>query len=106
MIDCRRGGKDNGLSPGRAKVNSQGRKPLERNLQTSLSPGRAKVPKEYRNAAIIRKPPLPHHLQHEDDVKKYIANQNEHHRVRSFQEEFVAFLERHDIPYDERYIWE
>lgn len=31
------------------------------------------------------------------DVKRYIANQPEHHRVRSFQEEFVAFLKRHGI---------
>ena len=40
------------------------------------------------------------------EVKRYIANQPEHHRVRSFQEEFVAFLKRHDIAYDERYLWE
>ena len=41
-----------------------------------------------------------------DEVKKYIASQQEHHRVRVFKEEFIAFLERHDIEYDERYIWE
>ena len=40
-----------------------------------------------------------------DAVKDYIAQQAEHHRVRSFQEEFVEFLRRHDIPYDERYLW-
>ena len=39
-------------------------------------------------------------------VKKYIAGQEEHHRTVSFQEEFVAFLRRHGIEYDERYIWE
>jgi len=41
-----------------------------------------------------------------DEVKRYIAGQEEHHRVRSFKEEFVAFLERHGIEYDERYVWE
>ncbi|HYO50789.1 MAG TPA: IS200/IS605 family transposase [Chloroflexia bacterium] len=40
------------------------------------------------------------------DVEEYIANQEEHHRKVSFQEEFLALLKRHDIPYDERYIWE
>jgi REP element-mobilizing transposase RayT len=40
-----------------------------------------------------------------DDTKTYTANQREHHRTRSFQEEFIAFLERHDIEYDPRYVW-
>ncbi|MEX2142269.1 MAG: IS200/IS605 family transposase [Pirellulales bacterium] len=39
-------------------------------------------------------------------VKEYIANQEEHHRLRSFQEEFRLLLERHGISYDERYIWD
>ena len=38
-------------------------------------------------------------------VKQYIADQEQHHRRVSFQEEFVEFLRRHEIPYDERYIW-
>ena len=41
-----------------------------------------------------------------DAVKKYIAGQAAHHRVRTFQEEFIEFLKRHDIEYDEKYIWE
>jgi REP element-mobilizing transposase RayT len=40
------------------------------------------------------------------EVEKYIANQEEHHRKISFQEEFVAFLKRHEIEYDERFLWE
>jgi REP-associated tyrosine transposase len=40
------------------------------------------------------------------DVIRYINNQEEHHRKISFQEEFVAFLKKHGIEYDERYIWE
>ena len=41
-----------------------------------------------------------------DDVKRYIASQQEHHRVHSFQEEFLEFLKRHELEYDERYIWD
>ena len=40
------------------------------------------------------------------DVLKYIANQEEHHRKITFKEEFIAFLKKHEIRYDERYIWE
>ncbi len=39
------------------------------------------------------------------DTIRYIANQPEHHRTRTFQEEFIAFLERHGIEYDPRYVW-
>ena len=41
-----------------------------------------------------------------DETRAYIENQQEHHRKRSFQEEFVAFLVRHGIEYDEKYLWE
>lgn len=40
-----------------------------------------------------------------DDVIKYISEQPIHHRHRSFQEEFLAFLKKNGIEYDERYIW-
>lgn len=39
-------------------------------------------------------------------VLDYIANQEEHHRKVSFQEEFRLFLKRHEIEYDEKYLWE
>jgi len=39
-------------------------------------------------------------------VKQYIAGQEEHHRTMTFQEEFLAFLKKNRIEYDERYIWE
>lgn len=39
-------------------------------------------------------------------VTQYIATQEEHHKRHSFQEEFVAFLKKNKIPYDERYIWD
>jgi len=41
-----------------------------------------------------------------EDVEKYIRNQEEHHRKKSFQEELLSFLRRYQIPYDERYIWD
>jgi len=40
-----------------------------------------------------------------DAVKEYIANQAEHHRTKSFQEEYVTFLQKHGIKYDEKYLW-
>lgn len=41
-----------------------------------------------------------------EDVKIYIANQEEHHRKRTFQEEFRLFLERYGVEYDKRYVWD
>jgi REP element-mobilizing transposase RayT len=38
-------------------------------------------------------------------VRKYILSQEEHHRTKSFQEEFVEMLDRHGLKFDERYIW-
>lgn len=39
-------------------------------------------------------------------ITKYIASQEEHHKRRSFREEFVAFLKKNRVVYDERYIWD
>ena len=39
-------------------------------------------------------------------VKKYIENQKEHHRKHPYQDEFRAFLKKHDIDYDEKYVWD
>src|SRR5262249_43390670 len=41
-----------------------------------------------------------------DGVYRYIADQENHHKKVSFQEEFLHFLKQHGISYDERYIWE
>ncbi|HYY15329.1 MAG TPA: transposase, partial [Gammaproteobacteria bacterium] len=38
-------------------------------------------------------------------VKRYILRQEEHHRKKTFQEEYVAFLRRSGVEYDERYLW-
>ncbi len=42
----------------------------------------------------------------EPAVRDYIAGQYEHHRRKSFQEEYRAFLEKHRVAFDERYVWD
>jgi len=37
---------------------------------------------------------------------RYIKSQAEHHRRKSFQEEFLAFLKKHGIQFDERCLWD
>ena len=39
-------------------------------------------------------------------LRQYIANQKEHHRLQSFQDEFRAVLNKYQIEYDERYVWD
>jgi putative transposase len=39
------------------------------------------------------------------DTIAYIRSQAEHHRKRSFEEEFVAFLKKHNVEYNPRYVW-
>jgi REP element-mobilizing transposase RayT len=39
-------------------------------------------------------------------VEKYIANQEEHHRVTDFKDEFISFLKRHGMGYEEKYLWD
>jgi putative transposase len=38
-------------------------------------------------------------------TKKYIANQEEHHKKKTFQDELIDFLKEYGIDYDERYLW-
>jgi REP element-mobilizing transposase RayT len=38
-------------------------------------------------------------------VESYIRNQERHHRVKTFQEEYVELLEQAGIEYDEKYLW-
>ncbi len=40
-----------------------------------------------------------------DQVTNYIKGQVEHHRQRTFQEEYLDFLHEYQVPYDERYLW-
>jgi REP element-mobilizing transposase RayT len=38
-------------------------------------------------------------------LSEYIQGQRDHHRTKSFQEEYRALLKRHEIEYDEGYVW-
>ncbi|HYG34941.1 MAG TPA: IS200/IS605 family transposase [Clostridia bacterium] len=40
------------------------------------------------------------------EVEDSIRAQREHHRSRSFQEEYQALLDRHELAYEERYLWD
>ncbi len=42
---------------------------------------------------------------HIKNVIQYIENQEKHHRVKTFREEYIDFLEKFEIDYDERYIF-
>jgi putative transposase len=39
-------------------------------------------------------------------VRRYIENQEEHHRKMTFQEELRLLFQRHQIEFDERYVWD
>jgi REP element-mobilizing transposase RayT len=41
-----------------------------------------------------------------DVVVEYIKNQEEHHKTRTFKEEYLAFLKKYKIEYDEKYLWD
>lgn len=43
---------------------------------------------------------------HRASVEAYIRDQQEHHRVRTFQEEYRAFLVRYQVEFDEQYVWD
>jgi hypothetical protein len=40
------------------------------------------------------------------EVRRYIENQEEHHKKMSFQDEVRALLTKNNLKWDERYIWE
>jgi putative transposase len=42
---------------------------------------------------------------HLDEVSRYIANQEQHHRNSTFQDEYLALLIEHGVEYDEQYLW-
>lgn len=41
-----------------------------------------------------------------EGVRKYIQNQKEHHRTKTFEEEYVKFLEVHNIAFERKYLFE
>ena len=40
-----------------------------------------------------------------DNVVKYIQNQPQHHKKKTFRQEYIGFLVKFNVPYDERYIF-
>lgn len=40
-----------------------------------------------------------------NSVVRYIAEQKQHHKRTTFEEEFIAFLEKYKIEYDKKYLW-
>ena len=40
-----------------------------------------------------------------EKLREYISNQEEHHRKRTFEEEYLEFLRQHQVQYDDRYVW-
>ena len=43
---------------------------------------------------------------HVEDLRKYIADQESHHRRETFKDKFRRLLKKYDIDYDERYVWD
>jgi putative transposase len=41
-----------------------------------------------------------------ESVIEYVTKQDEHHQRLTFQEEYRAFLHRHHVNLDERYVWD
>ena len=39
-------------------------------------------------------------------VTQYVSNQEAHHKSITFQDEYRAFLKRHNVSFDERYVWD
>ena len=40
-----------------------------------------------------------------EEVRQYILGQEGHHKVRTFQEEYLDLLKRCNVSYDEKYLW-
>ena len=41
-----------------------------------------------------------------DEAEKYVRNQKEHHRKRSFQDEYRVMLQQYNVEFDEQYVWD
>ena len=41
-----------------------------------------------------------------ESVRHYIKNQHEHHKTKNFEEEYIKFLELHNIEFDHKYLFE
>ena len=41
-----------------------------------------------------------------EETKRYIDAQKKHHEKQAFQEEFLSFVRKYRVSYDERYVWD
>ena len=41
-----------------------------------------------------------------DNVARYLHNQIEHHMQETFEDEYIRLLDKHEIEYDPRYVWD
>ena len=41
-----------------------------------------------------------------DTIIRYIQNQEDHHRRRSFKDEYLAWLKKFEIPFEEKYVFQ
>ena len=41
-----------------------------------------------------------------ENLRKYIKTQKDHHKTISFQDEYINFLQKYQISYDEKYLWD
>ena len=41
-----------------------------------------------------------------DEAESYVRHQEEHHRKRSFQDEYRMILNKYDVEFDETYVWD
>ena len=44
-------------------------------------------------------------VSHLSETVEYIKNQAEYHRTRTFQEEYLAFLKKHNLQFEDKYLW-
>jgi putative transposase len=44
-------------------------------------------------------------ISHVDQTVAYIKNQKQHHRKKTFEEEFIGFLKKHRIEYDPKHVF-
>jgi len=45
-----------------------------------------------------------YHIKQKDMLTNYIKSQREHHRIKTFKEEFIELLTEHGIEFDEKYL--
>ena len=44
-------------------------------------------------------------ISNRDTVRDYIVKQPEHHRTKTFQEEYLSLLKKHEVAHEEKYLW-